>query len=399
MSYHHHGSGDSLLDFFRNLRREGNATPFSFGWNFGLVLNRNNRYPATLVTAFYHAAQAVTDPALNCFDNEESREAGKRALLKKLEKWCGVSKAQVRRFDHRALSNLMGAFYALRVRPPSDFLERWAEQIPSQLRPEHHISLQEITTALADLAICPTEKVSKVLASGTQELADSLSCKAVSAHLYRLAVLDSLCPNASQSSLKQSAQGLAEQIVPRLLNTNGKRQLSVPERRQLLTVLQWFSEEGIKGIEVPRENGTASSSEQSLRRKFEVAGAVSQEPFICPQTGHKFDLSMRFNGSCARLEYDGPYHFVKGVAGGDVFYDGSTILQTRLHRKLLPEDVIVRVPYFLCDRQNGNSQMWPSAKEAISNATPGIYMLEGTGYLVPFCEVIQKPLSHIVCTM
>jgi hypothetical protein len=395
MSRFYRSSGDHLLDFFRGLRSGSQTQPWIFAWKFGEVLERNNRYPNTLATVFYLAARATTDSAFACFANEGARQAGKEALVEKLDKWCAVASGKMGVFDQRSLSNLMGAFHALRVRPPRDFLESWTSRVPSQLRPEHHITLQEITTALAGLAIYPEEKVSKVLVTGTENLAVQLSLRGISAHLYRLAVLNSLCPEGQQDPLKQSAQDIAEYAAARLLHTNGKG-ISPPERRQLLAVLHWFSEKEITGIEAPFENGVVSSSEISLQKSFQAAGASLQEPFICAQTGHKFDLSMRFQG-CARptfLEYDGPCHFVGEVRGDGIFYDGNTIFQTRLHHKILPEEVIVRVPYFVHGNQKENRQMWYRASEAIAQASPGIYMLEKTGALTPFCQVIGKPLNY-----
>jgi hypothetical protein len=399
MSRFYRSSRDHLLDFFRGLRSEVHIGPKILAWKFGEVLERNNRYPDTLVTVFYLAARATTDSAFACFANDGARQAGKAALLQKLEKWCAVASGKMGMFDQRSLSNLMGAFYALRVRPPENFLGSWAQRVPSQLKPDHYVSLQEITTALAGLAIYPDEKVSKVLVSGTEELGRSLKQRDILEYLYRLAVLDSLCLDAGQTSLKETAQELAHLVASRVLSTtNGKgaSALSTPERRQLLTVLQWFSEEPIKGIEAPYENGTVSASEGGLRKSFEAAGAYPQAPVTCLQTGHKFDLAMRFGARAQRpvlLEYDGPCHFVRGVKG-DVFYDGSTIFQTRLHGKTLSEEVIVRVPYFVHESQKENKQMWYRASEAIEEAASGIYILEETGGLTPFCDVIQKPLSY-----
>ncbi len=401
MSRFYQNSRDHLLDFFRGLRSEAHIGPKIFAWKFGEVLERNNRYPNTLVTVFYLAARATTDSAFACFANDGARQAGKAALLQKLEKWCAVASGKMGMFDHRSLSNLMGAFYALRVRPPENFLESWAKRVPSQLKPENYVSLQEITTALAGLAIYPDEKVSKALVSGTEELGRSLRQRDVLEYLYRLAVLDSLCLDAGQTSLKTAAQDLAHLVASRVLSTtNGKgaSALSTPERRQLLTVLEWFSEEPIKGIEAPYENGTSSASEGGLRKSFEAAGASPLVPFTCSQTGHKFDLAMKFGARAQRsvlIEYDGPCHFVRGVKG-DVFYDGNTILQTRLHGKTLPEEVIVRVPYFVHGNQKENDQMWYWASEAIEEAASGIYQLEETGKLTPFCDVIQKPLNYMV---
>lgn len=390
-----------LLDFFKGLRGGPRTDPQTLVRNFERVLDGNNIYPNTLVTAFYFAARAATDSTFTCFANEGARQAGKAALLEKLERWCAVASGKMGMFEQRPLSNLMGAFYALRVRPPENFLESWAKRVPSQLKPDHYVSLQEITTALAGLAIYPDEKVSKVLVSGTEELGRSLKQRDILEYLYRLAVLDSLRLDAGQTSLKETAQELAHLVASRVLSTTngrGASALSNPERRQLLTVLEWFSEEPIKGIEAPYENGTSSASEGGLRKSFEAAGASPQASFTCSQTGHKFDLAMRFGARAQRsvlIEYDGPCHFVRGVKG-DVFYDGSTIFQTRLHGKTLPEEVIVRVPYFVHESQAENRQMWDRAREAIEEAPPGIYMLEETGALTPFCDVIQKPLNYMV---
>lgn len=356
-------------------------------------------YPDTLVTVFYLAARATTDPAFTCFANEGVREAGKAALLQKLKQWCAVAGGKMGMFDHRSLSNLMGAFYALRVRPPENFMRSWAQRVPSQLKLDRYVNLHEITTALAGLAIYPDEKVSKVLVSGTEELGRSLRQRDILGYLYRLAVLDSLCLDAGQTSLKETVQELGQWVASSVLiatNDKGAPALSTPEQRQLLTVLQWFSEEPIKGIEAPCENGTSSASEGGLRKSFEAAGASSQAPFICSQTGHKFDLAMRFGARAQRsvlIEYDGPYHFVRGV-NGEVFYDGNTIFQTRLHGKILPEEIIIRVPYFVHESQKENGRMWNRASEGIQEALPGIYLLEETGGLTPFCDVIQKPLSY-----
>jgi hypothetical protein len=362
---------EPLLDFFKGLRQGTQTDPQTLVHNFERVLNGKNRYPNTLVTAFYFAARAATDSAFACFANDGAREAGKEALVRKLEKWCTVTIGKMGTFEQRSLSNLIGAFYALRVRPPENFLESWAKRVPSQLKPDNCLSLQEIATALAGLAIYPDEKVSKALVSGTEELGKTLKQRDILEYLYRLAVLDSLCLDAGQESLKRTIQDFVQLVASRvLIATNGKGApaLSTPERAQLLTVLQWFSEEPIKGIEAPYENGTSSASEGRLRKSFEAAGASPQASFTCSQTGHKFDLSMRFQG-CARptlLEYDGPCHFVGEVRGEGIFYDGNTILQTRLHGKVLPEEVIVRVPYFVHDGPKRKSKMWSFASEAIA---------------------------------
>lgn len=379
---------EPLLDFFKGLRQGTPTDPQTLVQNFERVLNGNNRYPNTLVTAFYFAARATTDPAFACFENEGAREAGKEALVRRLEKWCTVTIGKMGMFEQRSLSNLIGAFYALRVRPPENFMRSWAQRVPSQLKLDRYVNLHEITTALAGLAIYPDEKVSKVLVSGTEELGRSLRQRTILEHLYRLTILDSLCLDTRQESLKKTVQELGQWVASSvLIATNGKgvSALSSPEQRQLLTVLQWFFEEPIKGIEAPYENGTSSASEGRLRKSFE-AGASSQAPFICSQTGHKFDLAMRFGARAQRsvlIEYDGPYHFVRGV-NGEVFYDGNTIFQTRLHGKILPEDVIVRVPYFVHESQKENGRMWNRASEGIQEALPGIYLLEETGGLLHF---------------
>jgi hypothetical protein len=195
---------EPLLDFFKGLRQGTQTDPQTLVQNFERVLNGNNRYPNTLVTAFYFAARATTDSAFACFANDGARQAGKAALLQKLEKWCAVASGKMGMFDQRSLSNLMGAFYALRVRPPENFLGSWAQRVPSQLKPDHYVSLQEITTALAGLAIYPDEKVSKVLVSGTEELGRSLKQRDILEYLYRLAVLDSLCLDAGQDILERN---------------------------------------------------------------------------------------------------------------------------------------------------------------------------------------------------
>jgi hypothetical protein len=380
---------EPLLDFFKGLRQGTQTDPQTLVQNFERVLNGNNRYPNTLVTAFYFAARAATDSAFACFENDGAREAGKEALVRRLEKWCTVTIGKMGMFEQRSLSNLIGAFYALRVRPPENFLESWAKRVPSQLKPENCLSLQEITTALAGLAIYPDEKVSKALVSGTEELGKSLKQRDILEYLYRLAVLDSLCLDAGQESLKRTIQDFVQMVASRvLIATNGKGApaLSTPERAQLLTVLQWFSEEPIKGIEAPYENGTSSASEGRLRKSFEAAGASPQASFTCSQTGHKFDLAMRFGARAQRsvlIEYDGPCHFVRGV-NGEAFYDGNTILQTRLHGKILPEEIIIRVPYFVHGNQKENKQMWYRASEAIEEAASGIYNLRRQGGLLHF---------------
>ena len=390
---------EPLLDFFKGLRRDIQTNPQTLMHNFERVLNGNNRYPNTLVTAFYFAARATTDSAFSCFANEGAREAGKEALVRRLERWCNVTIEKMGMFDHRSLSNLMGAFYALRVLPPQDFIQSWVEKISSQLKPENHISLQEIATALAGLAIYPDEKVSKALVAGTEAVGKLLRQRDMLEYLYRLTILDSLSLDAQKDSLRKSSKEHSQWVASNVLSAadgKGGLALSVSERRQLLTALQWFSEEPINGIVAPYENAKSSASEDGLRKSFEAAGASLQASFTCSKTGHKFDLAMKFGAWAQQpvlIEYDGPCHFVRGVKG-DVFYDGNTILQTRLHRKILPEDVIVRVPYFVHESQKENGRMWHRASEAIENAPPGIYLLEETGELTPFCEVIQKPLSY-----
>ncbi len=160
--------------------------------------------------------------------------------------------------------------------------------------------------------------------------------------LWAIAVIHAMSGN---SALESTARLLHEKIraLPDLENT------SIPQKAQIAQSCLWFDLDS--PVEMPKETEVFSTLETSLKTIFSNATLpVSDEDYTIKSMKHKVDMHIEYNGKTVLIEADGSAHFTKRTnpdtgKSETGRYNGSTLFQSKLTEKEMPEDaILLRMP-------------------------------------------------------
>ena len=335
-----------------------------FSW-FCRIENRRTA-PAELLRRWDEMARYPWAPHRLCVILRNTAKAVKRmphgerrtdliaSLAENMPAWEKKALPALPAFQHRDLQDALWAHAALGIRPSDGFLKAWEERAIDLLPSSDHMNLALYLWAHASLALSPSaafmdawkKQADNILTQGASQPLHGFNVRDHFSILWSLAVLHVL---SGDPALEKLAARI-EDALPDDMNT-------ISDMQQHVSVCAWF---GWRANRQALSRGdTKSSTEQKLSDLFARAGYDPRRASnrTIPVIGHRPDISLADRGTVFHIEVDGPTHFLWNHEGRVAGYNGNTLLQSALIRKLAPEAVLIRLrlpegSLFLDERQS-----------------------------------------------
>lgn len=367
---------DSLRFFFLDKQA---ASLSALGENFSQAIKISDRwYDHALI--FYHATMNAEREVYG----SRTREAAE-IIRDSLRDWADKA-ISLRGLPSQSwiIPQTLRAFAILGVRPPASYLDMCEQATLRDLKRYNAKDLRYWIQASAILAINPGENIRRVVCDRLETHALKMDSRNLH-HLARdMAIFDAVMmarEGRSCAYLKEAFNGIfSHPAVRREVEGAVGRE----NTRKIFEAALWFSGEKEGRCRDFKEDPERSSLlEMRVSEEFRKAGARVLPPQRVPGSANHIDLSLCFNDRSFHVEVDGPGHFVRSTNGQIVTLDGPTVFQTLLNGRKFPDDRLIRLPYTLWDKHQGDSKVWVNICHQAVAAEPGTYLADTDGKLTP----------------
>lgn len=258
-------------------------------------------------------------------------------------------------FSLQGLSVSIYAYAILGIRPTDKFIELWEKSAVAgfQSKRAEPINVCNSLYAFAVLGIRPSEEFLRVCEEAIDGFLEHMTMeeKHLSTTMYALGILSAVKQMDGKTGI---ARKMGSKIVDHIEMSGARFNFNERQKQKIFQACQWFDFESPTGpgmeedpFHPVEERRFMAMVGQTMRDYFRTVSA--EDTVIFEKLGHAVDGAYEKNDTGKRvyLELDGHYHFVRSRdENGNTRkqYNGSTLFQTALTRKLAPEAIIIRVP-------------------------------------------------------
>lgn len=258
-------------------------------------------------------------------------------------------------FSPQGLSVSIYSHAVLGIKPSDRFLELWEKEalVAFKSVETEPVTVSNSLYAHAVLGIRPSEELLELCEDLLAEFLEdnAIGERQISMVMYSLGILSAVKQMDGKTGI---AKRMAENIVRYIEGSGGRLSFNGPQKNQIFQACQWFDLDSPVGVG-SEEDHMRSRNEgklmglvgHTMMDKFRRVAA--EDTVIFEKLGHSVDGVFEKNATGQRfyIELDGHHHFVRSRDENGRMrkqYDGSTLFQTALARKLAPEAIIIRVP-------------------------------------------------------
>ncbi|PZP54852.1 MAG: hypothetical protein DI586_08660 [Micavibrio aeruginosavorus] len=228
---------------------------------------------------------------------------------------------------------ILSSFDQMAVKPEQAFIDMLSNEIDFEKLSPRGLNDFIVATARINLPVEKDVLKKWILALGGKlekyNNADMAIC------IWSLAAIDARIRNPE---LRDVARILLERYDP---SSSTNHELS-----QINAAALWFQFPEYQSFSYTSDN-IQSELEQNVRNAFARAGneIFPADRHFLPALQRFVDIRMLSNGKHVVAEVDGPRHFIRNLDTNEFEFNGSTILQTAILGRLVPDAVIVRANY------------------------------------------------------
>ncbi len=235
-------------------------------------------------------------------------------------------------FDTHFLCTNLHNFARMNILPPDHFMTEWHNEANSQIDSFTPDELILTIRSFAKLGIVPEKQFMQGWVSAIGHHVKELTDDDMATLARCMAVFHVI---SDDPQYRQVGEFFLDS-----LNGKGMSQKFISKANQARLLF----DRPLKKTRVGGTDERGSSWETSLEFAFRQKGFENQGGFIS-QLNRKVDFHLKYDGREIIIEADGPSHFIKDEPLEKFHFNGSTLLQTALLRKLHPDAVIIRLRY------------------------------------------------------
>jgi|GEM_PF-5307842 len=263
----------------------------------------------------------------------------RQKLQKAMHSWQGHAHNAMPNFTARDLDSVLWSLASIGIQPNARLMENWSRVAATELHNADHIEMTNTLWSHAALALSPTKPVIDAWGRAFNKNLPNLSARHTATTMWALAVLDSIAPNPTYAHYARACFNHFKGMNIRTTTPENSKDLA-----QMRDATLWFGFEN--NFPLPYQRGNTSSSlERDLHCIFKDAAMheMGRETTRISRLDKQTDFALKTDTGVVHVEADGWTHLIRG-ADGQMCYNGQTLFQTALMRKVCPNRVLVRIP-------------------------------------------------------
>ncbi len=304
----------------------------------------------------------------------------RRTIESHIQKWADKTIKQKEGFSHFTSTHMLFAFRELELRPPERFLEFVLKKTEDDIKDYSALNLVSTLDSLARLGIDPGKKILQKAGERLPQVVSSMTISESFECLYALGILDAIGEHhhgAKRYPLGGTYNTLLKNQIFRSKIAAGETKAQL---KMLADAIAWFRP--TEPISATFEDSANPIFEKDVSATLESAGALILEPRQLRKPHHKLDLTASFGKATFHVECDGPTHFVRSADDHKVYMNGSTLFQTALIHRALPDETVLRIPHNVFYAKMDDRDMWEEVLITIDDKKPGAYILGPQGQFI-----------------
>lgn len=335
---------------------------------------RQKLNPKELALILFHATKNAKDALYG--NPSEAR----RIIESHIQKWTDKVTRQKEGFSHFTFTHMLHAFRELDLRPPERFLRFILEKSEGELKDYNALNLVSTLDSLARLGIDPGKKYLVKAAERLPHVVPSMTTAEAFETLYAIGLLDAI--GEHHHGNKRFPLGGVYNAL--LKNQIFRSKIAAGETKAQLKILAdsttWFRPSD--SVPSTLESNANPVFEGDVSHILESAGATILEPRRIKKPDHQLDLTASFGKVTFHVECDGPTHYVRSADDHKVYLNGSTLFQTALIHRALPNETVLRIPHNVFYAKMNEQEMWEEVLINIDDKKPGAYILGPHGQFI-----------------
>lgn len=271
------------------------------------------------------------------------------------------------------------AFDMLGLRPNQKYLDYVEKMGPLVIPRWTRSDLCSAWAAMGNLGLTFSKPFMNAMLKRTRDEAKNFSGKGLSNLLHEMAMVDAAA--YFQQGQDRADIGSVYKHIFGLHGLNGRPYYTdhAQKPRKLLDSYYWFNGRDLQDI--PADRYQRSGFEFKVKQDIKAAGgSIVSAQFAERVVHNQIDLAVAYHGDEFLVQCDGPCHHVREVGTGVILNDGSTILQSAILKKRMPEAKLVRFPGEVDEQAEVN--LWVDALPRIFSAASGSYVMGYDGSLL-----------------
>ncbi len=326
---------DDLIYYFFNLPQRADTIHLFFDrWNKLAGQPMGSLRAKQICLVMHRTAQAYDHFGRRLFG-----DGFRQKLQKSIQSWQGHALGAMGNFSARDLDSVLWSFASIGIEPDARFMESWSRVAAGELQNADNVEMTNTLWSHAALAISPTKPVLDAWGRALNKNLPNLSARHTATTMWALAALDSIAPNPVYARYAQACFNHFKGMNIRTTTPENSKDLA-----QMRDATLWFGFEN--HFPQPYQRGNTSSSlERDLHSIFRDAAIheMGRETTRISRLDKQTDFALKTNTGIVHVEADGWTHLIRG-ADGNMRYNGQTLFQTSLMRKVCPKRVLVRIP-------------------------------------------------------